>query len=149
MTLNDIVALSKAGFTAEQITKLSAAEVQTPVQTPVQQPFQFQIQPTSTPVQTPVQQPVQQPFQFQIQPTPTPVQAPVMSTQQAQTPVQPAQQETEFDQIMRSLGLLNQSIQSNNILNANQQQPETVDDIIASIINPPEPDNKKGDVNNG
>ena len=107
MTLDDVIALSKAGFTVEQINKLAAA---------------------------PVQQQVQAAAPVQIQ---TPQQNPVL-------------QETEFDKIMRSLGLLNQSIQSNNILNANQAQPETVDDILASIINPPETNNvQKGDVNNG
>ena len=62
MTVNEIIALARAGFSAENISALAAAQAQQPVQQiqPVQQPVQ-QIQPVQQPVQQiqPVQ-PVQQ-----------------------------------------------------------------------------------------
>ena len=58
----------------------------------------------------------------------------------------PAASNDPFDKILRSIGALDQSIKSNAILGANQAKQETVDDVIASIINPPsKEDEKKGE----
>ena len=81
MTKNDILALARAGFTAQQISALAQMQ-------PVQQ-----------------MQPIGDPF-----------------TQQ--------------------LAQLTQAIQANGILSAQQPEPETADDVLASIINPPKIDRK-------
>jgi hypothetical protein len=43
----------------------------------------------------------------------------------------------DFSEIMQRLDTLTNAIQANGIANSNQPQPSTVDDILASIINPP------------
>ena len=87
---------------------------------------------------------MQQPVQMQ---TPAPMQQPVQMPTLApmQQPNQLAVNDP-FDKILRSIGALDQSIKSNAILGASQAKQETVDDVIASIINPPsKDDDKKGD----
>ena len=80
MTITDIVALAKAGFTAEQIAQLSIAPAPAPVDNS----------------------------------------AALLS---------------KMDQFM-------QMFQNSNIMGSNQPKPLTVDDVIASIINP-KPENKE------
>ena len=106
---DDILALSKAGFTAQQIAAL-AQTVQQPAPAPVQQP---------TPA--PVQQPAPAPAPVQ-QPTPAPVQQPA-----------PAK-----DPILEAIQNLTGIVQNGNILQS-QQPPkqQTAEDILANIINPP------------
>lgn len=69
-----------------------------------------------------------------IQATPAPAPAP------APTPA-PAQQNT-IDDVMKELGLLQSNIQNAAMANVQQPQVETVDDVLASIINPPALENK-------
>ena len=85
----------------------------------------------------PAQQPAQQPEQ---QPAQQPVQQP------AQQPVQqPVQQPDGYADLMGKLDALTTQIQQSAILNSAQPREETVDDILANIIDPPEfhPKNNK------
>ena len=61
--------------------------------------------------------------------------------QPAPQPAQPAQQpaqktEAGLGDIMQQLQQLTGAIQMNNQINSQQPQPETVDDILASVIEP-------------
>lgn len=119
MQISDIIALSKAGFTAEQITAM--AQVPESPQAPIQ------VQPQ---VQAQVQPQVQ--VQAQVQPQ---IQAPVQVPVQANAQV--AANEQGYDAVLAKLGIIEQGINNANILNSQQPQPRTTDDIIAEIINPP------------
>ena len=110
MTYEDIVALAKAGFSADQIARLSAVQ-NTAQPTP---PVQTQMPPTVPPVQT--------------QPAVPPVQTPYNSP----------------DYILQAINSVNDTMRQMQINMSNQPKPETTDDIIASIINPPMPP-KEGD----
>ena len=103
MTFEDITALAKAGFTADQIARLSAVQ-NTTQPTP----------PAVPPVQTP--------------PAVPPVQTPYNSP----------------DYILQAINSVNDTMRQMQINMSNQPKPETTDDIIASIINPPMPP-KEGD----
>ena len=125
MTINDVIALSKAGFTSEQIMQMSQVEQQ-----PVMQP---QVQQIQQPVMQPqVQQPVMQPQ----------VQQPVMQPQIQQPEVQ---QPDPFKQLFEQMTGIKQAIQSSNIQNSQMQvaAPQTTDDILASIIQPTKPKEDK------
>ena len=156
-TIEQIIALSQAGFSADQINGFAMGQPvqqipQTPVQqipqTPVQQIPQTPVQ--QTPVQqipqTPVQQtPVQQIPQTPVQQTPVQQipQTPVQQTpvqQIPQTPVQqipqlPANQAPGGD-ISGQLLTLIKTIQSQNLANASGQTPtaQTAEDIGLSIL---------------
>ena len=112
MTYEDIVALAKAGFTADQIAKLSAVQNTTQPTPPAVPPVQTQ--PVVPPVQT--------------QPAVPPVQTPYNSP----------------DYILQAINSVNDTMRQMQINMSNQPKPETTDDIIASIINPPLPP-KEGD----
>ena len=81
------------------------------------------------PAQQPAQQTAQQPAQQTAQQT---AQQPAQQTAQ-----QPAQQPAQLDPIMQQLQQISGMIQHNNINSFHQPQPESVDSILASIINPP------------
>lgn len=124
MTVHDILALARAGYTADQINGLYALEKATPVQAPV-----------AAPVQAPVAAPVQAPVAAHVQaPVAAPVQAPVAAPVQA-----PGTTENTLDALMSQMTALTQTMQKGFMFNA--QQPEahqiTLDDITASIIAPP------------
>ena len=121
MTYEDIVALAKAGFSADQIARLSAVQ-NTAQPTP---PVQTQMPPTVPPVQT------------QMPPTVPPVQ-----TQPAVPPVQTPYNSPDY--ILQAINSVNDTMRQMQINMSNQPKPETTDDIIASIINPPMPP-KEGD----
>ena len=112
---DDILVLSKAGFTAQQIAAL-AQTVQQPAPATVQQPVPAQVQ---QPAPAPVQQPAPAPVQ---QPAPAPAQQPA-----------PAK-----DPILEAIQNLTGIVQNGNILQS-QQPPkqQTAEDILANIINPP------------
>ena len=116
MTYEDIVALAKAGFTADQIARLSAVQNTT-------QPTAPAVPPAVPPVQT---QPAVPPVQTQ--PAVPPVQTPYNSP----------------DYILQAINSVNDTMRQMQINMSNQPKPETTDDIIASIINPPMPP-KEGD----
>ena len=113
MNISDIVALAKAGFTAAQIAAMAQPAVQTPAQPAVQTPAQ-------PAVQTPAQPAVQTPAQ------------PVV-----QTPAQHVVQPQYNDPIMAQLAALTTAINNNAIVNTNMPKPQTADEILAEIINPP------------
>ena len=124
MTFDDIIALAKAGFTADQIARLSA--VQNTAQPTVPAVPPVQTQPAVPPVQT---QPAVPPVPpVQTQPAVPPVQAPYNSP----------------DYILQAINSVNDTMRQMQINMSNQPKPETTDDIIASIINPPLPP-KEGD----
>lgn len=107
--VSDIVALAKAGFSAEQIGKL-AAHMNTqpePVQPPAPQPEPVQPEPVQPPA-----------------PQPEPVQPPAP---------QPAH---DLDPILAALTDLKSAVQANGIL-ASAQPPEPDEqDVLASILYP-------------
>lgn len=113
MTLNEILELGKMGFTKDDILRLSQ-----PQQQPQQQPQPQQPQP---------QQPQQQPQQPQPQP-----QQPQQPQPQPQA--QPQEETVDFlDEIKK----LRQEI-ALNFTSMQTSKEESVDDILASILNPKE-----------
>ena len=116
MDINDVLALAKAGFSRDEISKIALAvpaEKQTPATVPAQTP-------ATVPAQTPATVPQQ-----------TPVTVP------QQTPVTVPQQ-TPADAILKELGLIKDTMQANALFGAQMPKPESTEDILASIINPPE-----------
>ena len=116
MKIDEIVALSKAGFTAEQIAQMSAAQGTQPTPTTV---------PTQSPVPTPTPEPTPSPVPTP-QPTPTPVPTP-----------------NPIDALMAQVMNLTNIVQANALGNTNMPTPENEDDILAAIINPPTKEAKK------
>ena len=124
MTYDDIVTLAKAGFTAEQIARLSAVQntAQPTVPTaPIAQP---------TVPTAPIAQPTQ----------PAVPTVPAVPPVQGQNPI-PA---NSPDYILQAINNVNDTMRQMQINMTNQPKVETTDDIIASIINPPMPP-KEGD----
>ena len=107
MTLSDILTLSKAGFNATQISALAS--------------IGNGASGVSVPAPTPAPAPALTPA-----PTPAPAPAP-----------EPAPEPTQYDEILRQLGVINTSVQQSVLSMASQPQQESVDDILATIINPP------------
>lgn len=134
MTIDDVIALSKAGFTSEQILQMSQVKQQ-PIQQPVMQPQVQQIQ-------QPVMQPqIQQPVMPQVQQFQQPViQTPVPAPDPA-----PEQQKDPFQQLFEQMTGIKQAIQTSNIQNSQMTPaaPQTTDDILASIIQPTKPKEDK------
>lgn len=112
MNLTDIIALANAGFTAQQIAGLATANQTAPTV------------PTTIPAQPPT-----------VIPTPQIPSAAVTAPQNAAPVATPA----STDPIMAQLQNLTTAIQANGILNSQMPitQPETPEDVLASIINPP------------
>lgn len=113
MDIKDIIALANAGFSKDDIAKIAiSVNAGSTDPTPANVPAQTQ---TPAPTQTPANVPAQ------IQ-TPAP----------AQTP-----EATPVDAILKELGLIKDTMQANALLGAQMPKPESTDDILASIINPP------------
>lgn len=138
MNIEQIIALTQAGFTKNDIIAMSGQNQQMPVQTqqtPVQNP-QMQVQNPQMQAQNP-QMPVQTP---QI-----PVQNPQMQNAYyaysgyPQNINQQSQQISENNDVLSALRNLTRSVQSNNVNMMQNQMPKktTTEDAIASIINPP------------
>ena len=110
MNYSDIIALARAGFTAQQIAQMSQAE-QVPQEQVPQEPAPAPVQQEPTPA------PVQQ------EPTPAPVQ---------QTPDQ-------LSAILAEMQTLKQTMQAQNRQNAEliPPTPQSAQDILSSIIAPP------------
>lgn len=112
LTVPDIVALAKSGFTAEQISKLAAHESRSEkrnVQEPENEPEKANVN-VPAPVPAPAPAPV---------PTPVPAPAP-----------------TQMDATAQKLDSILALMQEQNLRNAVMPKQETAEDIIASIINP-------------
>ena len=125
MQITDVIALSKAGFTADQIMQMASAQVQTPAPAPQQ-----------------IQQPMQMP---QLMPQPQ-VQVPQLMQQPTVPATQPEQPKPDpFQQLFEQMTGIKQAIQSSNIQNSQMTTaaPQTTDDILASIIQPTKPKEDK------
>ena len=117
---DDILTLAKAGFTANQIIALGS--IQTPAPAPV-----APVAPAPAPVAPVAPAPVA-PAPAPVAPAPAPV-APVAPT--------PAPAPDPFQQLFEQMTGIKQAIQSSNIQNSTiATQPQTTDDILASIIQP-------------
>ena len=117
---DDILTLAKAGFTANQIIALGS--IQTPAPAPVA-PAPVAPAPAPAPV---APAPVAPVAPAPVAPAPAPV---------APAPVAPAPD--PFQQLCEQMTGIKQAIQSNNIQNSSIiTQPQTTDDILASIIQP-------------
>ena len=133
MKMEDIIALSNAGFTKNDIMAMCGQNQNQ--QIPVQNQ-QIPVQNQQIPVQNP-QIPVQNP------------QIPVQNQQMPnayysyggynQTINQQSQQISEQNDVLSALRNLTRSVQSNNVNMMQNQMPKqvTTEDAIASIINPP------------
>lgn len=123
MTYEDIVTLAKAGFTAEQIARLSAV--------------QNTAQPTQPAAPTVQTQPA-------VPTVPTaPVAQPTVPTAPIAQPTVPVPANSP-DYILQAINNVNDTMRQMQINMTAQPKVETTDDIIASIINPPVP-SKEGD----
>ena len=146
MNIEDVIALSKAGFTSDQIMQMAQApqQVTQPMQT-MQQPTAPQqlIQPIQQPtVQPMVQQPMaQQPMVQQPMVQQPMVQQPMVQQPMVQQPTQEPPAKDPFQQLFEQMTGIKQAIQTNNIQNSQitGAAPQTTDDILASIIQPTKP----------
>lgn len=117
MNYSDIIALARAGFTAQQIAQMSQAE-QTPA--PVQQePAPVQQEPAPAPVQQ--------------EPAPAPV------------PQETAPAPDQLTAILAEMQTLKQTMQAQNRQNAEliPPTPQSAQDILSSIIAPPKKNGEK------
>ena len=118
MNIADVVTLARAGFTADQIARMYA--------TPA---------PVAQVAPAPVAQVAPAPV-AQVAPTPVAQVAPTPVAQVAPAPVAQVAPTPDNNPVMEQLKMLTATLQANAILNSNQPKQETVDDILASIINP-------------
>ena len=118
---DDILTLAKAGFTANQIIALGSIQTPAPAPAPV----------APAPAPAPVAPAPVAPAPVAPAPiAPAPAQAPV-----APAPVAPAPD--PFQQLFEQMTGIKQAIQSSNIQNSTiATQPQSTDDILASIIQP-------------
>ena len=123
MNIADVVTLARAGFTADQIARMYA----TPA--PV-----AQVAPA--PVAQVAPAPVAQVAPAPVAPAPVAQVAPAPVAQVAPAPVAQVAPAPDNNPVMEQLKLLTNTLQANAILNSSQPKQETVDDILASIINP-------------
>ena len=108
LTVPDIVALAKSGFTAEQISKLAAHESRSEKRNVQEQENEQEKVNVNVPA-----------------PVPTPVPAPV-----------PAPNPVQMDATAQKLDSILALMQEQNLRNAVMPKQETAEDIIAQIINP-------------
>lgn len=162
MTLEQIISLTQAGFTKDDIyamidSNTSQPSIQPPQAAPTPAPT-----PTPTPTPTPAPQ-VQAPTPVQAPaPTPTPASAwgfapapvpeqarvspqvpqqvpPQVPAWGAQGVVQPmSENEKMINRLMESMNSLNSTMQKSNLMADVQPKAPTTDDMLAAIINPPE-----------
>lgn len=110
MNYEDIILLVKAGYTRDQI-----AAMQAPAPTPAPEPT-----PAPAPAPTPAPAP---------EPTPAPAEP---------APPKPQGIEDLSQMLAAEFAKLNDAIVKANLQQAQQPPQESVDDILASIINPPQ-----------
>ena len=120
-TLEEVIALSRAGFTKQEILMMTG----TPTPAP---------QPAPEPAPEPAPQPAQEPA-----PQPQPQPAPEPAPQPQPEPQQPSNQD-----VLAAINSLTAAIQNINRNSAQQpgQNRLTGDDVMASFIRPPKPENK-------
>ena len=127
MTLEQIIALSQAGFTKQEI--LSVANL-TPQSTPQSTP-----QPTPQPTTTPIVASLPGAPQAAHTPTTTPTPAPAQAQAQAQAPAQ-AQGTDSENGVLSKLNELEKLLLMGNVNGSQMPEQATADDMLASIINP-------------
>ena len=113
MNYEDIILLVKAGYTRDQI-----AAMQAPAPTPAPAPAPA---PTHTPA-----------------PAPAPAPAPTPAPEPTPSPTKPQGLEDLSQMLAAEFAKLNDAIVKANLQQAQQPPQESVDDILASIINPPQ-----------
>ena len=152
MKLEDIVALAKAGYTAEQIDKFVTYQEQVPQvpQVPQVQPVQTvhqvqtvpQVQPVQTVHQVQTVPPVQLPAPVTV---PAPVPAPGLTPAENSYINQPLDMLTRggsteiksFDDVYNMMRELSNQIIASNVVASRQPEPEyNPSDELAKIINP-------------
>ena len=143
MDLNSIVALAQAGFTREQIYQLANAPtaqqpqiVPQPQQMPQQMPAPMMVpQQMPAPMMVPQQMPQMYP-QMQPAPAPTPAPAPAPTEENKPDP---------FMMLFEQMTGIKKAIQDSNIQNSQitGAEPQSTDDILASIIQPTKPKEDK------
>ena len=111
MTMQDILTLAKAGYTAEQISALAAAEQTQPQEQEQEQPQEQEQKPKQ-------KQPKQK--------------------QPKQKPEQPQEQEKEQPDILAELREIKSAILKGAYMGAQQPAAQDADAAIAAIINPPD-----------
>lgn len=112
LSANDVLALARAGYNSQQIALLSRAAEQ-------------QAAPAEETAPAPAPAPAPPPA-----PAPAPVPAP------APAPEPAAEQQPSAGDLMAELQKLTGAIQMQNQLNSQQPKVETVEDILATIIEP-------------
>ena len=75
-------------------------------------------------------------------PTPAPAPDNVPTSEQTPAPA-PAPQGTTIDDVLKSVKDLTATFQNGFIVGSQQPKPVTAEDILANIINPPQPDKKE------
>lgn len=122
MNYEDIILLVKAGYTRDQIAAMQAPA---PAPTPTPAPA-----PTPAPVPAPAPTPA---------PVPAPAPAPTPAPASVPTPTPTMQGIEGLSQMLAAeFAKLNAAIAKANLQQAQQPPQESVDDILASIINPPQ-----------
>ena len=109
MNYEDIILLVKAGYTRDQIAAMKA--------------------PAPAPTPAPAPAPA---------PAPTPAPAPAPEPEPAPAPTKPQGIEDLSQMLAAEFAKLNDAIVKANLQQAQQPPQESVDDILASIINPPQ-----------
>lgn len=124
MEIKDIITLANAGYNAQQISAIMSAQS---APTPPTPPVATAPAPVATP-QTPIVP--TQPMAIPNQP---------IYPQYYQQPTAPAQvtPTTSTDPIMEQIKALTTAVQSTALNMTQMPKPETADDVLASIINPP------------
>ena len=124
MKLEDIVALAKAGYTAEQIDAFMSAPAPAPAPTPA---------PAPAPAPTPAPAP---------SPAPTPAPAPAYQPQDLLTRGGSTEIKT-FDDVYKMMRELSNQIIASNVVASRQPEDEVnLDAELAKIINPYEEEEK-------
>lgn len=134
MQISDVIALSHAGFTADQIMQMAQVQQQAPAPQQIQQPVQV---PQQIP-QPQMMQPVISPQQMAAIQPPAPAPAPTPAPAPAPAP---DPKPDPFQQLFEQMTGIKQAIQSSNIQNSQIAggAPQSTDDILASIIQPTKP----------
>lgn len=115
MKIEDIIALSGAGFTKDDIIKLAGVVASQ----------NYQVTTMPAPAPAPIQTPTPAPA-----PAPVPVQVPIQNNTQDMFNQRMSVLDNRLDEIARL-------IQVGNLSNSQIPEPPTTEDMLASIINPP------------
>lgn len=124
MTLEQIIALTQAGFTKDDIFAMVDSNTN-----PNPAPHQTQAQPYQPTAPMP-------PAAAQVVPAPTPTPTPTQSPWGVIQPM--SENEKMMNRLMESMNSLNNTMQKSNLMADVQPKAATTEDMLAAIINPPE-----------